>query len=215
MAALSSERKRFLERATLQYAKHLDDAMPLLVERGLDPDLVRAEGLGVVRDPLPGHDIHEGKLAIPYLTDHGPVNLRFRCLQRHNCSEMGHPKYSMMKGYEGNLYGVQQISTEGLMDDWICVTEGEIDSLVLRQVGIPALGVPGAKMFKEHWPNVFEDFSYVYIFTDGDDAGDEMWSRWSSKLNTATIRVKMPSKEDVNSFYQKYGAEALRAKVKR
>lgn len=214
MAALSKEQKRFLEVATMRYAKHLDDALPYLEGRGLDCDLLRAEGFGVVRDPLPGHDVHVGKLAIPYLTDHGPVNLRFRCLENHKCHEHGHPKYSMMKSYSANLYGVQQIST-GVVDDWICVTEGEIDSLVLRQVGIPALGVPGAKMWKEWWPNVFEDFSYVYVFTDGDSAGDEMWSRWQNGISTATIRVKMPTEHDVNSFFSTFGADALRAKVKR
>jgi len=212
MGALSREQKRFLEAATLRYAKHLEEVRPYLEERGLDFELLRAEGFGVVRDPLPGHDIHEGKLSIPYLTDHGPVNLRFRCLEKHD--HMGHGKYMMMKGYEGNLYGVQQISG-GDVDDWLAVTEGELDAISLRQAGIPALGVPGAKMWKQHWSKVFADFSYVYVFTDGDTAGDEMWKIWQDGLSTATIRVKMPRGTDVNDVLKQQGPEALRKMVKR
>ncbi len=213
MAALSSERKRFLEAATLRYARHLDELLPYLEARGLAPELVRAEGLGVVRDPLPGHENYEGMLCIPYLTDAGPVGLRFRCMKDHDHGQY-HGKYNTPKGQSGMLYGVQQIS-QRRVDDWICVTEGEIDSLTLRQVGVPALAAPGAKMWKEHWPNIFEDFSRVYIFTDGDRAGKEMWDKWSNGIETATIRVEMPSGEDVNSFFLRHGAEALRAKVKR
>lgn len=210
MGMLSSERRRFLETATTRYMRHIHEAEPYLEGRGLDLDLVRGEGIGVVRDPLPGHEDYEGCLAIPYLTDAGPVNMRFRELPGKQLSG----KYQMMKGWHGNIYGVQQIS-QGVCDDWIAVTEGEIDSLVLRQCGIPAVGIPGSKMFKDHWPLVFEDFSYVYLFTDGDTAGKGMYDTWQSRVKTAVIRVAMPDGMDVNEFYNVHGAEALRERINR
>lgn len=211
MPALSSERKRFLEKYTLQYMKHVGEVAEYLDSRGIDPDLAHSTGLGVVRNPPPQHEMYEGSIAIPYLTDEGPVNMRFRCMKDHNCKELGHGKYSMMKGWEGNLYGVQQIREA---EEWIAVTEGEFDSLILRKVGIPALGVPGSTMWKPWWPNVFDDFSLIYVFTDGDLAGDKMWERWSHEIDRC-VRVKMPYKQDVTSFYVSYGKDALRAKVKR
>jgi len=210
MPALSKEQKRFLEKYTLQYMEHLDEEAEYLEGRGL-LELARSRGLGVVRNPPPQHSMFEGSIAIPYLTDFGPVNMRFRCMKNHDCKEFNHGKYSMMKGWHANLYNVQQFSEA---EDWIAVTEGEFDALTLQASGIPAVGVPGSTMWKEHWPNVFEDFSIVYVFTDGDTAGEKMWERWSHEVSNC-VRVKMPSGEDVNSFFLRHGAEALRAKVKR
>lgn len=211
MPALSSERKRFLEKYTLQYMEHVGEQAEYLAARGIDPELAKSAGLGVVTNPPPQHEMFEGSISIPYLTDFGPVNMRFRCMKDHQCKEFGHGKYSMMKGWHGNLYSVQQIAEA---EDWIAVTEGEFDALILQKVGIPAIGIPGSTMWKEHWPNVFEDFSLVYLFTDGDMAGDKMWERWSHEIGNC-VRVKMPPKHDVSSYYTEYGKDALRAKVKR
>lgn len=212
MPALSREQRKLLEVATLRYMENLDDVAGMLAARGIDLEHARSNGLGVVNDPLPQHYGHKGKLAIPYLTDFGPVNMRFRCLEEHSCKEQpGHGKYMTVKGWPVNLYGVQQLTQA---EDWICVTEGELDALVLQQVGLPAVGAPGSEAWREHWPNIFEDFARVYVFTDGDKAGDAMWDRWIHEVSTA-IRVKLPSGEDVNSFFLKYGAEALKSKIKK
>lgn len=209
MSTLSKEQRRFLERATLQYAEHLDEAAGLLEARGLDLDLARSSGLGVVRNPLPGHEWLEGRLVIPYLTDAGPVNLTYRCMEDHKCD--GHGKYIREKGLPGNLYNVQVIARA---DEWIAVTEGEIDALTLKQIGIPAIGIPGVEHWKDHWPHVFEDFSRVYLFEDGDDAGKKLYEKMSYELSNV-IRVKMPNDEDVNSMFRKSGAEYLIGRIKK
>lgn len=209
MGALSKEQRRFLERATLQYASHLDEAQGVLEARGLEMGLARSSALGVVRDPLPGHEHHTGKLVIPYLTDAGPVNLTFRCLRDHG--HEGHGKYVREKGLPGNLYNVQAIA---YAEEWIVVTEGELDALIMKQIGIPALAVPGVEHWKEHWPNVFEDFSRVYLFEDGDSAGEKLWNKMSYELSNV-IRVKMPDGEDVNSMFVKSGAEYLINRIKK
>ena len=212
MPALSKEQRRYLERATLTYAENLDDATGWLAGRGLDLEAARSRGLGVVRDPLPGHENMAGRLAIPYLTDVGPVNMNFRCIQDHNCKEVPHhKKYLKRKGSPTNLYGVQSASWA---EEWIVVTEGEIDALIWQQIGVPAIGVPGAEMWQPHWVNVFEDFSRVYLAEDGDDAGKDLWIAMSENL-TNVIRMRMPDGEDTNSMFLKSGEQYLLDRIKK
>lgn len=213
MPALSKEQRRYLERATLQYADNLDVAAGWLEDRGLELEFARSKGLGVVDENfLPGHENMVGYLCIPYLTDRGPVNLAFRCMQDHNCKEQPHhSKYLKRKGSPANLYGVQAADWA---EEWIVVTEGEIDALIWQQIGVPAIGIPGAENWKEHWVNVFEDFSRVYLAEDGDDAGKDLWIRMSENL-TNVIRMRMPDGEDSNSMFLRAGEQYLLGRIKK
>jgi len=208
----SKESRQFLEKSTLRYAGHLDEAAGWLEGRGLDLEVARGQGLGVVRDPLAGHGQFEGRLCIPYLTDAGPVNATFRCIKDHDCKSIdNHSKYLFRKNSGTHMYGVQDLSWA---DEWIAVTEGELDALTLKQIGVPAVGISGAKKWQDHWSNVFEDFSRVYLFEDGDSAGEELWERLSNEVHGA-IRVRMPDGEDVNSMYNKQGKDYLLGRFKK
>jgi hypothetical protein len=213
MPKLSNERRKFLERATLQYQEHIADAEGYLEGRGIDLDFARSVGLGVVRNPEAQFAEYDGRLAIPYITDAGPVQMAFRCIAKHDCKFASCTKIKRPKGWPNRLYGVQAARQA---DEWIAVAEGEIDAITLQMAGIPAVGVPGSNVFKEHWPNVFEDFSRVYIFADGDDAGTEMLDKWRDRgMETAIISAQMPRGEDVNSMYRSEGAEFLISKIKK
>lgn len=209
MAALSKEQRRSLERATIQYSKHLPEAEDYLAARGIAPEVARSVALGVVRDPLPGHEHLEGRLAIPYLTDFGPVNMTFRCLQNHKCNDMGHPKYMLWAGLKANLYMVQSLTRA---DDFIGVAEGELDALSANISGIPTVGISGAEKWQDHWESVFEDFARVYVFQDGDDAGRKFGDVLVQHCNA--IRVGMPDKQDVNSMLVEYGPGYLKSRIK-
>ena len=206
---LSNAQKQSLEQSTLQYASHLEEAEGYLKGRGIGLEVARSVGLGVVRDPLPGHERLEGRLAIPYLTDFGPVNMTFRCLRDHDCKSSGCPKYLLWEGLESNIYSVQSLKYAG---DWIAVTEGEIDALSLNIAGVPAVGIAGASKWREHWSNVFEDFSKVYVIQEGDSAGKKFADMLVREVGA--MRVVLPSKEDSNSLLVKYGPEALKARIR-
>jgi hypothetical protein len=213
MSKLSKEQRRSLERATLRYSEHLDVAAEWLAGRGLDVEAARSKAFGVVIDPIPGHESRRGRLAIPYLTNAGPVNMTFRCLEDHNCKEVTgfHEKYMTQKGVGANLWGVQCVSWA---DEWIVLTEGELDAFTWQQIGFPALGVSGAEKWKDHWTYLLEDFSRVYVISEGDKAGDGFWDLVSSQV-TNTIKVKLPDGEDSNSLFAKHGADALIGRIKK
>lgn len=214
MAALSKEQRRLLERATLQYAERLDDAAEWLEGRGIDLEFARSRGLGVVHNPPPQHQHMNGRLSIPYLTDAGPVAIVSRCIQNHKCAEVpNHKKVAKPRGQGNLLYGVQAASWA---DEWIVVCEGEIDALTWQQVGVPALSVPGAENWKDHWVNIFEDFSTVYAAIDGDKAGDELYERMAYEIDlsrTSVVKVRFPDGEDTNSMYVKLGEEYLLGRI--
>lgn len=212
MPKLSNERRKFLKRATLQYQDHLDDARVFLDKRGIDLDFARSVGLGVVRNPEAIHLDYEGRLAIPYITDAGPVQMAFRCIKDHDCKYEKCIKILRPKGWPNRLYGVQAADQA---DEWIAVAEGEIDAMILQMIGIPAVGVPGSEVFKDHWVNVFEDFSRVYLFADGDSAGDDMISKWRDRIETAVISAQMPRGEDVNSVFLTEGPDFIISKIKK
>lgn len=209
---LSKEQKKSLERATLEYVKHLDEAGGWLAGRGLALEFARSKGLGVVRNAIPGHDHLTGRLAIPYLTDAGPVSITFRCMRDHDCKMVaGHEKYMYPQGIGTRLFNVQAVTWA---DEWIVATEGEIDALTWEQIGVPAVGISGAKKWQPHWVNVFEDFSAVHLAEDGDTAGEELWNRMAHELNNV-IRMRMPDGEDSNSMYLKAGKEYLLGRIKK
>jgi hypothetical protein len=196
----SNEQRRLLEKATLAYMQNVTLAEEYLAKRGLPVD-ARTAGLGVVDQTILEYKGFAGRLAIPYFTDAGPVNMVFRCIQDHNCSLIpDHPKYVRAPGLGVNLYNVQAYRSA---TDFICITEGEIDALSCKVMGIPAIGVPGAANWKDHWDLVFQDFERVFVLQDGDSAGKKFGLKVKKAIGA--IRMDMPDGEDVNSTMVKHG----------
>lgn len=202
------EQRLSFEQAASRYQAALaadTSVQAYLKSRGFGPQAAATFRLGVVADPIPGHEGHRGRLALPYITPAGVVNFRFRCLKQHSCSEAGHGKYLGLEGLETNLYNVTDLKRPG---DAIAVCEGELDAITLSMCGIPAVAVPGASSWKKHFRLCLEDFTRVYAFGDADEAGKGL----NKKLIEAVraIPVRLPRGEDVNSLYLKEGPDGLR-----
>ena len=210
MGSLSIVQRKLLARAQETYANYLSEADEYLLSRGIDLEAAKSAGLGVVRDPLPGQERLAGRLAIPYMTGAGPVNMNFRCIQNHKCKDVGHGKYQHWAGLSSNLYNVQALDSAGTA---IAIAEGEIDALSSTLAGIPCVGVAGATKWEDHWNLVFEDFTRVYVWQEGDDAGKKFADRVVQEVNA--VRVELPSGEDVNSIWTASGAEALRTRIRK
>ena len=202
--AQKDSQKELLGLATRKYAESIYLAEDYLKSRGITMEVARLARLGVVNEPEAGHEAYAGRLAIPYLTKTGVVDLRFRSL-----NPAVEPKYMGMVGSDTRMYNVLDIERAG---DWIGVCEGELDTLTLsRCVGIPCVGVPGANSWKKHYTRLLADFERVFIFADGDAPGREFANSLAKELPVTIIGF--PDGEDVNSAYTKYGAEFIREKA--
>ena len=162
--------------------------------------------LGVVPDDDPDYAEHAGWITIPYITPGGMVDLRFR-----RPPESDHPaKYKSLPGSQHRIYNPAAVLAGG---DNIYITEGEMDAMILTQVGLSAVAIPGATAWKKPFAYALQGFNTITICEDGDDDGagrnltraivrDLEWAR--------TIRF---DGHDVNSYYLEHGGVALLEKV--
>jgi len=201
---LSESQRAFLWEATSKYRESLpgSPAEEYLASRGIPA--TTPFGLGYVADPLPGHEIYRGCLAIPYLRwspwrKWTAASIRFRRLEGDG------PKYLTIPGDKARLFNTHAL-TRYSKD--IAITEGEIDAITAELAGVPAVGVPGASLWKPFYRELFLGYRHVNILADGDEPGLDFARKVARTLPNARI-IPMPDWEDVNSLVLKKGSEAL------
>ena len=201
---LSSSQKNFLLQATQRYAAKIELAEQYLLSRQLSVEEARVFHLGVVEDPLPGHEAYVGRLAIPYITPSGVVDIRFRGIHNED------PKYMGLVGAKTTMFNTQACF---VADKYICVTEGEFDCIMMTVKTIhPTIGIPGANNWKPHYAKILDDFDTVIVLADGDAAGLEFGKKISRELGNVNI-VSMPEGEDVNSVMIKRGSDWIDERI--
>lgn len=214
----SPEQKQFFEQAASSYQLQLagdTSAQAYLRSRGIGPQVAASYHLGVLREPLLGHEKFRNRLSIPYITPSGVVTFTFRCLQDHVCKdtvlfvngqgkEVKCKKYRAPDGMERTLYNVLDFKKPS---DTIYVCEGEIDALTLSVCGFAAVAVPGVSQWKAHFTRCFMDYNQVFVVADGDEAGYRLGAFLSTEIKARAVRP--PKGEDVNSMYTKGGTYAV------
>lgn len=206
----SDTQKKFLMEATSRYHGSLpgSPAEEYLANRGLAGEELRKFRLGVVEDPLPGHDMYRGWLAIPYLR-YSPgqgwavVNMRFRCIMDHDHGK--HSKYLAHPGGGVNIFNTMAVLRT---ENEISICEGELDAIAAELAGIPAVGIPGRENWKSHYYRMFLGYDKVFILADGDQAGKDFAFDVEKTLPRSRT-INMPDGEDVNSTIQKFGKDAV------
>jgi DNA primase len=147
---------------------------------------------------MPGHEPYKGRLAIPYITPSGVVDIRFRALTPEQ-----EPKYLGLVGSKTTMFNTQALF---VADKYICVTEGEFDCIMMSvKTTHPTVGIPGANNWKPHYAKLLDDFETVIVLADGDAAGLEFGKKISRELGNVNI-ISMPDGEDVNSMMIKKGS---------
>lgn len=205
MARPSHSQKELLENAVAHYQKSLPLAAEYLKGRGLSHADALRHRLGVVEHPFNGHEQYVGRLAIPYLTKAGVVDLRFRAMGAEQ------PKYLGLPGANTHLYNVNAYFRA---KKWIAVCEGEIDTITLDSaMNYPAIGVPGTNNWKRHYSRILHDFDKIYVFADGDQAGSDFAKNLTKELGNV-ITIHMPEGEDVNSTFIKHGKDWFDGKLR-
>lgn len=179
--------------------------------RGLPWWVTKTALLGVVTEPAPGHEAYAGWLAIPYLNMLGEVvDMRFRCLARHDCRDAGHGKYATLPGHPSRLYNLPTLARHDV--HVLHVTEGELDCLALQAAGLAAVAAPGAASWKTRHTVLCSGYATVWVWGDGDPAGRRFAQQLAAEIPNARA-VPVPAGMDANSILQQQGAEGVTALI--
>lgn len=170
----------------------------LLLERDLTPQSIKAFGLGYVKDPISGDERFQGMISIPYFTRSGIVSMRFRKVEGDG------PKYLSVHNDKGRPFNLAALKGS----DPVFITEGEMDAIILSQLHITAVGLPGAQSWKPVYARLFR-FRRVYVLQDGDDSGAQFGETLSKSIPGAKA-IDMGLGRDVNSVYSEHGEGYLR-----
>jgi hypothetical protein len=204
MQPLTASQMETLEEAVSKYEADMTvEAARYLLGRGLTQETVSTNRLGVVVDPIPGHESFRGMLAIPYLLKGQPLRVRFRCMQDHD--HEFHGKYMQPAGETTIIYNVNAIHDAKHV---LHVTEGEFDAMILQQIGLPAVAFPGAKSFKGHHGRMLAGFNRLWVWGDPDAAGAEFVTKVTNRLPRSARGVKL-THGDVTDTFLAGGAKAL------
>lgn len=193
-----------MEKAATYYETCLLQAASYLESRGITLETAKTHRLGVVGSEDHGHERDQGRLSIPYLDRIGVYGFKFRCLLAHDCKEAGCPKYTNPAGQELSLYNVLALDSDS---ETLHITEGELDAIVLSSIiAGPVVAIPGASLWKKHFPFHLAGFTRVLVWADGDEPGTKMAARIADTCAQAEV-FQMPSGEDVNSMFLKNGPD--------
>jgi hypothetical protein len=217
---LSDMQKSFLVEASKRYNEALEGspAEEYLASRGLVGPRADALGFGYVKDPLPGHEYQQGRLAIPYLRPSpgggiSVINIKFRCIEDHSCKDQ-HPragKYTAQTGGGTHIYNTLAMIRS---HDEIVMCEGELDSATWEVIGVDSVGLPGTESWMPHFGRAFRGYATIYFCADTDD-GKGQGMAFAEKLGqdkflreTQFKIIPMPG-GDVNATYVQHGEQAL------
>ena len=204
---LSLAARQSLEEATALYQGQVGQAGAYLHGRGVTPEVAGIARLGYVAadNVMVGHEAYIGRLAIPFVTPTGVVDLRFRSI-----TEDDSPKYLSRTGADTHLYNVCAFGEDS---DVIAICEGEIDTMTAHYLcGIPAIGLSGVNGWKPFYARAFADYRKVLVLADGDQPGRDLGKRIAQQIDT-TVVVSMPEGQDVNSIFLSEGADGVRRRV--
>lgn len=206
MIVPDSSTKRSLAEATQGYHAQLIGSPAehyLIEDRGITRTAVEVFSLGYVAEALVGHEGYAGCLVVPYHTPTGITTIRFRRLPPNET-----PKYLTITGDVVRLFNPGVLASAAK----VAICEGEIDAITCHDAAIPACGVPGAESWNPIWARAFR-YREVTVLADGDDNGQGMAFAQKVARSIDRCRIVLMDGMDVNSYYLKFGGDALRKKA--
>ncbi|WP_061290670.1 hypothetical protein [Herbidospora cretacea] len=204
------------------------EALSYLHGRGLSTASIDRFRLGVVGPEADAeYQQYVGRLTIPIIKAAGIVAFKYKCIRDQCMADKtvspwdehheGHAKY--LSGDSQALYNVAALDNEL---GFLAMVEGEFDTMIMEQCGIPTVGLPGTSGWskgKTAWKLLLKDFRKIYIVPDNDshmeaNVGMELAERVKADLPQAEI-VELPiltpgKKSDPNLVYCAKGAEFIR-----
>lgn len=198
---VSEHHTKKIGEATAQYHKAVSHISDQLAARGITQDTAETFRLGYVNNPIPGHEKYAGWLTIPYMqpTLDGKtrvIDIRFRCARKHDCKQHKHGKYQTLPGSLVKIFNLPVLAENHPV---MHICEGEFDAMILSQEGYPAIAVPGAQTWQPHWTRLLHGYNTVYVWSDPDQAGDDMADMICDMLHSA-IRVPLDVGDVTETF---------------
>jgi DNA primase len=172
------------------------DALQYLQGRGLTEEMVLEAQLGLATKGK-----YAGWLAIPYLDGQGRWrSTRYRTLPPTDKA------YRTPKGEGRHLYNVS--ATE---EPVVAICEGEFDSMVMRQLGFPAVALPGLSAWQREWRFLFRNCDLVYVLIDHAPRSKEEARAAETRVRNAIVAqvgmvtdvepIDLPEGMDVSDLY--------------
>lgn len=195
------------------YQSQVGEAESYLSSRGIDAETTDRFRLGWV-----GWDnsMRAGRLAIPYLTPAGPWQIKFRCIQPHDCGDHGHPKYYYETGETLHLFNAATLNDAA---DICVICEGELDAITAEQAGVPAVSYPGVNAWRAnpHWRWCFDSVDLIVVVADwdkpkegerfgvGKQAADAIAKSLKQSVDGDVKVIALPEPHDSNSYIIEFG----------
>lgn len=197
----STAQKRSQEERHLRYeAAGPTNLLAYLTGRGLGAVVLDRFRLGYVEAAPDNPRQYWGRMAIPYLTPSGIVQLRYKCLSPHHVKGAdpgGCSKVLVDAGSELTLYNPGVLLDAG---GPVFLCEGEPDVwAVSTLLGYPAVGAPGSQAWRKYpyWARCFVGH-HLILPADGDRAGREFAETVKRDLPETNV-VQLPDGDDALS----------------
>lgn len=176
-----------------------------LLDRGLLPETIAAHRLGLISSDIADQQWYVDRISIPYINAMGQVSqIRYRAHGPDDKKYLGEPGVPASPYNIGNM--VNPSPTTGW--DELHIAEGEFDCMILSQVGLHSIGVPGATQWSDAFTVLAEPFDALYVWADPDSAGDKLVETIKKSCTSQPV-IRVPLPEDVNDAYLSLGGDAL------
>jgi DNA-binding transcriptional ArsR family regulator len=154
-------------------------------------------------------ELPDGGIEILYLTREGELH----AVQYRYALE-GDNRFKWRKGDTAILYGLWRLC-EWTGSDTLYLCEGTSDTWTLWHAELPALGIPGARMWKPEWWREVEGFERIVLIADADDAGAGLAQKLAETcpdhLQERVYVLKLPDGiKDANELWQQVDADPAR-----
>ena len=146
--------------------------------------------------------LHLGRSAVRMeYRDIAGINIatRYRTALENDASKGG--RFLWEKGSKPCPYGLWLLS-QARNEGYIVVVEGESDAQTLWYHDIPAIGIPGASMWKEEWAQYFDDIASIFLVVEPDNGGKTLRGSFAkSSLHPRIRLIQMAEDKDPSAMY--------------
>lgn len=159
--------------------------------KGLPADFLETLG---VSDVLLGRHRDEPAVRMPYYdADGSEVAVRYRT------ALTGDRRFRWRRGSKVHSYGLWRLD-DAREAGYVWIVEGESDTQTLWHYGEPALGIPGASVWKDEWKEHVKDLT-VFVWKEPDQGGKTFVEKVGASLPDALVVAPPEGRKDVNEIH--------------